>query len=103
MWGRGGRRGVERGGEKEGGRDTDMQSFGCHLAFSVRAVFAGKNGRLPTDVVQSHVSDDDDGGHTWPGDRLPLDGPTHVGRRREIGICSGRQEVQQEVLGRWRP
>ena len=52
-----------------------MQKLGCQLAFSVRAIRAGKYARLSTDVVQSDgrktmlpfVLDVDDGGHTWLG------------------------------------
>ena len=114
MWGRGGRRGVGRGGEKEGGRDTDMQSLGCHLAFSVRAVRAGKNGRLSTDVVQSDeerktilplVSDDDDGGHTWRGDtdflsmvQLMWDGGVRLEFVRDVKKCN-KKFLDAGVIG----
>ena len=37
--------------------NTYKQKFGCQLAFQVRAIRAGKNARLSTDVVQSDESE----------------------------------------------
>ena len=58
-----------------------MQSWGCQMAFSARAVRAGKNARFSTDVVQSDeaegtvlpfVFDDDDGRHTQLAEKKSL-------------------------------